>query len=166
MLSDEGVALHGRLLCRLCYGHTQSELDRRTEAKLRSVFLPGALIGAVLGSLIGAGFWWLAAERFGVQSGLVAALIGFLSARGAILGGGSGRSGVARGLVLVASVLSYLAAWQMLLASRLGQPISRPDPQLMPLHLTAHFQVWDGLFLACVLIAAFQSYRLPRVIGR
>ena len=165
-LDGRGVELGGQLLCALCYGAAQDRLDRQLEQRLTSVALPGAALGAVLGGVLGAALWWWVATKTSVESGLVAAGIGLLVARGAHLGGGGGRNRAGRLLVLLVSALGYLIGWQVLLADRMGQPLELPDLRLLPLHLRAHADGWDAAFLLITVFAGWQSYRLPRGVGR
>ena len=102
--TDKGV------LCRNCYDSLAAQVKSLIEQQGQDINYPMAIIGAVIGGIVGAVIWWGFTVLTGWEFGLVAIVIGFTVAKGILVLAGGKRSVELQILAVIVSALSYFYA--------------------------------------------------------
>jgi hypothetical protein len=166
---QDRVVTADRVFCRPCYGDLTAQLQQAIEAQDRDVSWPRALAGALGGAVVGVLAWWGFTVATRISFGLVAVVIGFAVAKGAVLLSGNKR---ARGLQILAVIVSTVAYfYASYLVNRtfvlrtlaeqgqqgMGLPLL-PDPELFIQVVRLGLGIMDLVFLAIVI---WEAWRIP-----
>ena len=103
-ITDNGV------LCRGCYDSLAAQVKELVEQQNQDINYPMAVVGAVLGGIVGAAIWWGFTVITEYAFGLVAVVIAFTVAKGVLFLTGGKRSQGLQILAVIVSVISYFYA--------------------------------------------------------
>lgn len=103
-ITDKGV------LCRDCYDSLAAQVKDLLKQQDQDINYPMAVIGAVLGGIVGAAIWWGFTVITEYAFGLVAVVIAFTVAKGVLFLTGGKRSQGLQILAVIVSVISYFYA--------------------------------------------------------
>src|SRR2546427_1032329 len=108
---SDRVTAEDRVFCRTCYDILKLELRRGVATMSEDINYPRAVLGAVLGGVVGVLAWWGFTVLTKIGFGLVAVVIGFLVGQGTARFAGGKRSvglqagfGAGRGVSLLVGV--------------------------------------------------------------
>lgn len=154
------------VLCLECGQAKQSEW----EEKARNINLPRAIAGGLAGAVLGALVWYGFTVVTDRQIGLLAMLIGWLAAQGAILGSGKKRGPALQAIAVVVTAGAFLLAEYLILNHFFNQSLAEDGLGRRWLSLDGFFRTYfdylrdnarnllDLLFLG---IALWMAYRTP-----
>lgn len=177
---EDRVLAGGKAFCRTCYAALRDELTRGLAAMSENINWPMATLGAVLGGAAGAIAWWGFTVVTHLSFGLVAVVIGLLTALGGVRFAGDKRSHGLQALAIGVSVASFAVANYLVNMSRLNRALSEQgDPRRLgfpPASLDQFarvagmgFGIMDVVFLAIVIYEAWKisaPVRLPGAVAR
>jgi hypothetical protein len=165
-----GVASGDRVFCRSCYASLRTELEQAVAVMSTDVPYGKAVLGAMLGGVVGVLAWWGFTVLTHIGFGLIAVAIGFLVGQGAVYFTGGKRSKGLQLLSIAVALPSYAVATYLVNMTfvnrafvesgetfRIGFP-----PQSLELFfkvLAADFGVMDFVFLA---IVVYEAWKIPR----
>jgi hypothetical protein len=154
--------------CTTCFENLKAQLRRAIQTQSSDINYPTALVGGVLGGVLGALVWWGFTVITSVSFGLVAIVIGIAVGKGVTIFSGHKR---ARGLQALSAAValvsffyaSYLVTRTFILralaeAGQEGTLPLFPDPELWIRVVSPGFQMFDLVFLAIVL---WQAWKIP-----
>lgn len=170
---NDRVASGGRVFCRSCYASLRAELEQAVHVMSADINYVNAAIGALLGGIAGAAIWWGFTVLTHISLGLVAIVIGFLVAKGAVLLSGGKRSKGLQGLSMAVSLVSFVCASYLVNMTFINKALAeRGDSNRLgfPPESLEMFQrvamadagVMDLVFLAIVL---YEAWRIPKPIS-
>ena len=170
---NDRIASGDRVFCRSCYASLRAELERAVHVMSTDINYVNAAVGAVLGGVAGALVWWGFTVLTHISFGLVAIVIGFLVAKGAVLFSGGKRSKGLQGLSMVVSLVSFACASYLVNMTFINKALAeRGDSNRLgfPPESLEMFQrvamadagIMDLVFLAIVL---YEAWRIPRPIA-
>jgi hypothetical protein len=173
LASYDSVSSGGRLFCQSCYASLRSELEATVAAMSADVNYPQAIIGALLGGIVGVLAWWGFTVLTKVAFGLVAVAIGFLVGFGTVRFAGGKRSAGLQAVSIVVAATSYVAATYLVNMTFINRALAEqgetfrvafPPQSLDVLYrvVAADFGVMDLVFLA---IIVYEAWKIPRPIA-
>ena len=168
-LVSEGdrVTADDRVFCRTCYEILKLELRKSVASMSEDVNYPMAILGAVLGGVVGVLAWWGFTVLTKIGFGLVAVVIGFLVGHGAARFAGGKRSVGLQAISVTVGVLSYLVNMSFINAALVERGESWrvifPPVSLDMLYkvVAVNFGVMKVVFLG---IVAYEAWIIPRPI--
>lgn len=116
-----GSSVNGRGVCSACAAQIRSELERE---KAGAGDLPGAVLGGVVGALLGGAAWAGVAIASGLAIGYVAVLVGFLAGKGVVIGAGKRKSVQLQVVAVACAVLGLLAGKYLIVAHAIDTKFS------------------------------------------
>src|SRR5262249_10332076 len=122
---SDRVQAGDRVFCRTCHDIVKLQVRTGAAAMSDGINYPIALIGAILGGVVGALAWWGVTVLTKTGFGLVAVVIGLLVGHGTLLFAGGKRS---RGLQLMAvtvGTLSFLVAVYLVNMTFINQALAQ-----------------------------------------
>lgn len=157
-MTDKGV------MCRGCYDSLAAQVRALIEQQAEDINYPMAMIGALLGGIVGVVIWWGFTVITQFEFGLVAVVIAFTVAKGMLFLTGGKRS---RGLQIMAvaiSVIAYFYAnylvsrtWIIKEYPQMGESLGiLPDMAMLIKITQLSFGAFTVIFLAIVVWKAWQ----------
>jgi hypothetical protein len=107
---DDREAVENGVLCRGCYDNLAAQVKEIVHQQDQDINYPMAVVGAVLGGLLGAIAWWGFTVITKIEFGLVAVVIGFTVAKGILMLTGGKRSQGLQIMAVVVSTISFFYA--------------------------------------------------------
>ena len=158
----------GGIYCRPCFNNLTSEFDQLVRDQSIDIPYAKALIGGLLGGMVGSLAWWGVTAFTSIAFGLVAVVIGIAVGKGVTLMAGDKRS---RGLQVMSAVIAgtsffyatYLVNRTLVMRSAAAEggeailPLL-PDPGLFVDVVALNFGVFEILFLGFVL---WEAWKMP-----
>jgi len=173
-LVSEGdrVTAEDRVFCRTCYEILKLELRKSVASISEDVNYPMAILGAVLGGVVGVLVWWGFTVLTKIGVGLVAVVIGFLVGHGAARFAGGKRSVGLQAISVAVGVLSFLVAVYLVNMSFINAALVErgeswrvmfPPVSLDMFYkvVAVNFGIMKVVFLA---IVAYEAWIIPRPI--
>src|SRR2546422_7385904 len=105
---SDRVTAEDRVFCRTCYDILKLELRRGVATMSEDINYPRAVLGAVLGGVVGVLAWWGFTVLTKIGFGLVAVVIGFLVGQGTARLAGRQRGGGLQAGSVAAGLGSFL----------------------------------------------------------
>jgi hypothetical protein len=167
---NDVVVAQDRTFCRGCYEVLLEEVRRGIAALTSDIDYPRALLGAVLGGVLGIVLWWGVTALTHIAFGLVAVAIGWLVAQGAVRLAGDKRSTGLQVLAIAVSLVSFAVASYLVNMTFINAELARRAsterlafPPASFAQFTAvvalGFDVMDLVFLGILL---WQAWVIPR----
>ena len=169
---SERVTAGDRVFCRTCYDILKLQLRTGVAAMSQDINYPMAMVGALLGGIVGALAWWGVTVLTKIGFGLVAVVIGLLVGHGTLRFAGGKRSVGLQIMAVAVGTLSFLVAVYLvnmtfineLLAQR-GDTlrVSFPPKGLAMFYnvIAANFGIMKLVFLAIIM---YEAWFIPRPI--
>jgi len=170
---EDRVAAGDKVFCRSCYASLRAELEQAVGEMSSGVNYVNAALGAVLGGAVGALLWWGFTVVTKISLGLVAIVIGYLTAFGAVKFAGGKRSAGLQALSVTVALASYLVASYLVNMTFANQALAKQGdafrvafpPQSFDLFLrvlSLGFGLMDLVFLA---IVVYEAWRIPKPVA-
>ena len=154
------------VFCRSCYTQLTQELEQTIASQGENINYPMAVVGGLIGGVLGAVAWWGFTVLTNIAFGLVAVVIGFAVGKGVVLLSGGKRHLNLQIVSLVITITSYAYASYLVNRSFIQQAFAEegsemllpliPDPTLFVEVVKAGAGIMDLVFLAIALIQAWQ----------
>jgi hypothetical protein len=170
LTESDRIEASGRLYCRACYQTLRYQLQQAVGTLSKDVNYPLAVIGAVLGGVVGTLIWWGFTVLTNIAFGLVAVAIGFLVGHGAMRFAGGKRTTGLQVLAILIATISFFAATYLVNMTFINQELVKrgeawripfPPSNLQVFYrvVAAGFGLMDVVFLA---IVVWQAWAIPR----
>jgi hypothetical protein len=170
LTASERVVAADRVFCRPCYETLRLHLQRALEETSQNVNYPLALVGAVLGGAAGVLVWWGFTVVTKLAFGLVAIVIGYLVANGAVRFAGHKRTAGLQVLSMIVCLASFAVATYLVNMTFINRQLAQQGQDwrlgFPPADLgqfvavvRASFGLMDVVFLAIVL---WEGWRIPK----
>jgi hypothetical protein len=170
LTESDRIEASGRLYCRACYQTLRHQLQQAVGVLSKDVNYPLAVIGAVLGGVVGTLIWWGFTIATNIAFGLVAVAIGFLVGHGAMRFAGGKRTTGLQVLAILVATISFFAATYLVNMTFINQELVKrgeawripfPPSNLQVFYrvVAAGFGLMDVVFLA---IVVWQAWAIPR----
>ncbi|HEV8643855.1 MAG TPA: hypothetical protein VGV13_22535 [Methylomirabilota bacterium] len=170
LTESDRIEASGRLYCRACYQTLRYQLQQAVGTLSKDVNYPLAVIGAVLGGVVGTLIWWGFTVLTNIAFGLVAVAIGFLVGHGAMRFAGGKRTTGLQVLAILVATISFFAATYLVNMTFINQELVKrgeawripfPPSNLQVFYrvVAAGFGLMDVVFLA---IVVWQAWAIPR----
>jgi hypothetical protein len=168
--ASDRIVAGDRVFCRACYETLRMHLQVALENTSRDVNYPMAVLGALLGGAAGVLVWWGFTVVTKIAFGLVAVVIGFLVANGAVRFAGHKRTAGLQVLSVVVCLVSFAVATYLVNMTFINRQLAQqgqswrlsfpPDDlgQFVAV-VRASFGFMDVVFLAIVL---WEGWRIPK----
>lgn len=151
-------------LCRSCYSQLADEVRELVKQQGENIDYTRALVGALVGGMVGAAVWWGFTVLTNIEFGLVAIVIGFTVAKGMLMATGGKRSVSLQFVSVAVSCFSffyatYLVNRTFILREYPGQAYRfglLPDPGLFLEINRLAFDVFTVVFLGIVIYQAWK----------
>jgi hypothetical protein len=161
----------GGVFCRCCFDKLKTQIKQALEEQNKNINYPMAFAGGLAGGILGVLVWWGFTVLTGIAFGLVAVVIAYTVAKGALLLSGGKRSQelqimsvcIAIGSFFYASYLVNRTFMQNYMAEQGDQVILPllPNLELFLQVLKPGFGIMDIVFLA---IVVWQTWQLSAPI--
>jgi len=151
-----GLRINGKPACRRCGCEIA---EQAAEQELESHQLPGAIFGGIAGAVIAGLAWATISIVTNLEIGFAAVGIGWLAAKGAVIGSGNCRGSVVQSIAVATSALGlflgryFSFAWEVVQYSKAegAVAVSYFSPRILSLfmeNISDFFGPWDLLWLA------------------
>jgi len=158
-----GLRINGKAACRQC-GCEVAEASAKEE--LNPIQIPGAICGGIAGAVIAGIVWAVIGIVTNLEIGYAAVGIGWLAAKGAVIGSGKCRGTGIQAIAVATAGLGLLLgryfsfAWEVVQYSKAdgAMGVTYFSPQLLPLfieNITEFFGPWDLLWLGLAFSVAW-----------
>jgi hypothetical protein len=164
---DDHEMTEGGVFCRSCFDNLKTQIKQALDEQSKNINYPMAFVGGLGGGILGVLVWWGFTVVTEIAFGLVAVVIGFTVAKGALLLSGGKRS---QGLQIMSALIAFGSFFyacylvnrtfiQDYLAEQGEQAILPllPNLELFVEVLKPGFGVMDIVFLA---IVVWQAWKL------
>lgn len=161
----------GGTFCRSCFVNLTTQLKQIVAQQGKEIDYPKALVGGLLGGVIGILAWWGVTVLTGRSFGIVAIVIGIAVGKGILLLSNNKRSRNLQIMSIAVSFLSFLYATYLVNRTFIirafveqGEEIVLPylpNPALFAGVLQAGFDFFDLIFLAIVI---YEAWKIPAPI--
>ncbi len=163
--------VEGKFFCRPCFDDLRVQVRVVLGSQGENINYPMAVVGALLGAVMGGLVWWGFTVITEIGFGLVAVVIGFTVAKGACFFSGNKRSSGLQGLSVAVSGIAFF--WASYLVKRTfilrayaqkGQEVVLPwlpSPDLLVAVVGVDFGVMDLVFLG---IVVYEAWKIPAPI--
>ena len=171
---DDRVATGDRVFCRHCYEQLRMELETAAQAMSEDINYGNALLGAVLGGIVGVLVWWgfTAATKWSL--GLIAVGVGWAVGWGTVRFAGGKRSRGLQILSATVAVASWTVANFLVNATFVNHSLAEKGdavrvgipPESLDLFIrvvSVNFGIMDVVFLA---IMVWEAWKFPRPLLR
>lgn len=162
----------GGAFCRPCFNNLRETVQRALEAQTTDINYSMAVLGGVLGAVVGVAAWWGFTVVTNIAFGLIAVVIGFTVGKGVILASGGKRGTGLQVISVVISAVAFIYATYLVNRSFIHRAWSEegrgallplaPDPALFYQVVSLGFGVMDLVFLAIVI---WQAWKIPAAVG-
>lgn len=164
-ITDDGT------FCRSCFVNLTTQLKQALAQQGEGIDYPKALVGGLLGGVIGILVWWGVTAMTGWSIGIVAVVIGVAVGKGILLLSNNKRSRNLQIMSLAVSFLSFLYATYLVNRTFIIRAFAEqgegvvlpylPTPALFAGVLQAGFSPFDLVFLAIVI---YEAWKIPAPI--
>ena len=168
---DDSEVTDNGTFCRPCYNNLTVQLQKAFAAQNQNVNYPMALAGALAGAVLGVLVWWGFTVVTNVAFGLVAVVIGFTVAKGAVMLSGDKRSTGLQALSVSVSAMAFFCASYLVNRTFVHQAFAEegvegglpllPSPDVFIEVIGLSFGFMDVVFLA---IVVYQAWKIPAPI--
>ena len=163
-----------RLFCRSCYETLKFQLQQGIAQISQDVNYSRAVVGAVLGGVLGVLLWWGFTVATKIGFGLIAVAIGFLVGHGAVRFTGGKRSTGLQVLAVVVATLCFLVAVYLVNMTFINEALAErgqswrvrfPPADVLTFYrvLSVNFGIMKLVFLAIVIWQAWTIPRAPKL---
>jgi len=164
---DQDVTEDGTF-CRPCFNNLMAVVQQAAAQQSEGINYPMAVVGGLLGGVIGALAWWGFTVMTNIAFGLVAVVIGIAVGKGVTILSGNKRSQRLQIISVVISIASFLYAGYLVNRSFVMEYFAEqgreivlpllPDLSTFIQVLQAGFEFFDLIFLAIVI---YQAWKIP-----
>ena len=161
----------GGFFCRPCFDELRAQVREAWESQGKDINYPMAMVGALLGAVVGVFVWWGFTVVTEIGFGLVAVVIGLAVAKGATLFSGNKRSSGLQGLSVAVSTIAFFWASYLVNRTFILQAYAQKEqevalPWLPSLDLLVDvvgidFGVMNLVFLG---IVVYEAWKIPAPI--
>ena len=172
LTENDRVTAGDRVFCRTCYDILKLELRRGVATMSEDINYPRAVLGAILGGVVGVLAWWGFTVLTKIGFGLVAVVIGVLVGHGALRFAGGKRSVGLQAIAVVVGALSFLVAAYLVNMTFINEVLAQrgetwrvtfPPMGLGMFYkvLAANFGIMKVVFLGVIV---YEAWFIPRPI--
>ena len=157
--------------CRPCFNNLRNQLDREIQEQSTDINYPMALVGGVVGGVLGILAWWGITVMTEIAFGIVAIVIGIAVGKGVTLMAGGKRSRGLQVMSAIVAALSFFYASYLVNRTFILQAFAErgeevvlslfPTPEMFFRVVSAGFGLFEVLFLGIVL---YEAWKLPAPI--